>query len=607
MESDNLMKMYMGGEDSRNKFDDPFMLPSSDYIPGDLKSALDFCMFLYYLNPQFRKASQRVARHFITDFEFPGEGSAEEKDTHDEYLTHNLRLPQALAEMGDEWACYGNAFFRIHFPFDRVLIDDRRDKLVEYSLDMFGDRAEFDIKEFKYEIPDPTNSKKKIKLSFRDIPSKDKGRIRLRKLDPRDVTIRHNFISGTNSYIWDFPKEVRSDCKAGKLFIVNEIPLLMLKAIADDEDFLFNEDEMFHFKAPTVSGVSNKGWGIPETLANYRSLHQIQVYRKIDEAIGLDYMVPFRIFTPEPGSSETSVVRNLVLSQWKTQVQNIIENRRKDKFAMHAFPFPLKYQEFGADGKNLAPKDLVEYQTNNMLDAMGYPAELFKGSLAVQQVPTAVRLFENSFMFIYLGFTDFCQWVSRRVARYMEEPFIDVRLQKPSLADNMDRQNVIMQLSSAGEISRKKAYAWLGITDAVDEKKERLEEDSEVQKIQIQQEEELRREMESGTINQQLDQQAAAQQQQGGGGGTPPGGPPQGGAQQQGSVSPMDVQGQAQELAQQWLGLPEGERKKAMAQVKATDTNLHALAKQFMEDMRSQAGSDGVQQMYQQVQGGGQG
>ncbi len=587
--------------DVTRKFDDPFLLPSSDYMPENLESALDFCLFLYYLNPQYRRASMRVIRHFITDFEFPGDGSASEKDNADEYFTHTLRLPQAMAEMGDEWACFGNSFYRIHFPFDRVLVDDRYD--AEYSLNMFNDSTvNFDLKKLCYEVPDPKNPKKKIKLKFRDIPVKDKGRIRLRKLDPKSVSIRHNPISGTNSYIYSFDKELVKDCKDGKMYVVNEVPIDMLRAISESKDFLFYEDEVFHFKSPTISGISNRGWGLPETIANYRSLHILQVYRKIDEAIGLDYMVPFRIFTPEPGTNETGIVKNLILSQWRGQVENVIKNRRKDKFAMHAFPFPLKYQEFGGEGKNLAPKDLIEYQTNNMLDAMGYPAELFKGSLAVQQVPTAVRLFENSFMFIHLGFNDFAQWVSKKVSKFMGEPYMHLKLERPSLADNIDKQNVIMQLSSAGEISRKKAYSWLGITDAVDERKERLEEDAEIQKVQMQKEEELRREMEQGSIDKQLDAQAQAQAQQQQPGGSPPGGAPvQGG--QGGGVTPMDVQGQAQELAQQWAAMPEGERRKSMQQVKATDQTLHSLAKQFLEDMRNDAKSQGLQGMYQQAGG----
>jgi len=118
----------------------------------------------------------------------------------------------------------------------------------------------------------------------------------------------------------------------------------------------------------------------------------------------------------------------------------------------------------------------------------------------------------------------------------------------------------------------------------------------------MQKDEELRREMEQGTITKQLDAQAEAQAQQQSGGASPPGGS----VVQQGSsggATPMDIQGQAQELATQWAGLPEGERRKSMQQVKATNQTLYSLAKQFLDDMRSQAKSDGVQSMYQQASG----
>ena len=587
---------------SKAKFDDPFMLPSSEHMPEDLESSLDFCLFLYYLNPQYRRASARVVRHFITDFQYPGDGAAGEKDKLDEYLTYQLRLPQALAEMGDEWACYGNAFYRIHFPFDRYLIDKRHG--AEYALSMFGQDIQFDLKKLTYNVRDPKDkkSKKRIDLPFRDRMSLDRDKIKLRKLNPRSIVIKHNVVSGSNQYIYRFEKELLSEVKEGKLHVVNDVPMDMLDAMRSDQDFLFYEDEIFHFKSPTISGISNHGWGLPETIANYRSLHQLQVYRKIDECVGLDYMVPFRLFHPEVKDTESSVVKNLILSQWRTQIETIIKNRRKDKFAIHALPFPVKYEEFGAEGKNLAPKDLVEYQTNAMLDGMGYPAELFKGSLNIQQVPTSVRLFENSFMFIHLGFTQFSQWISSKISRYLGEEFISVGLAKPSLADNIDRQNIIMQLSSAGEISRKRAYAFLGIDDPVEERRDRLEEDMEIQKIQQLKGEELQRELEAGSIDQQLDAQAAAEQEAQAGG-SPPGGMAQGGG---GGTSPLDVQDQARQTAEQLLSMPEGPRRKELMALKSSNPTMHAAVKQFMEEMRSSAGSEGVQQMYQSMQGGGQ-
>ena len=54
--SDVNMDSLFGG---KSKFDDPFMMPSSAHMPDDLNTALDFCMFLYYLNPQYRRASAR--------------------------------------------------------------------------------------------------------------------------------------------------------------------------------------------------------------------------------------------------------------------------------------------------------------------------------------------------------------------------------------------------------------------------------------------------------------------------------------------------------------------------------------------------------------------
>ena len=59
-------------------------------------------------------------------------------------------------------------------------------------------------------------------------------------------------------------------------------------------------------------------------------------------------------------------------------------------------------------------------------------------------------------------------------------------------------------------------------------------------------------------------------------------------------------------MAEQLLAMPEGPRRKELMALKASNPNMHAAVKQFMEEMRSSAGSEGVQQMYQSMQGGGQ-
>ena len=68
------------------------------------------------------------------------------------------------------------------------------------------------------------------------------------------------------------------------------------------------------------------------------------------------------------------------------------------------------------------------------------------------------------------------------------------------------------------------------------------------------------------------------------------------------SPNPFDIQNKAAELAQQWLQLPLGERQKQMAAVRLSNPNLHAMAKQKMEEMRSDAESQGRQSLSQPQQ-----
>ena len=580
-------------------FADPFLLPSSTAIPTELQSALDFCLFLYYLNPLYRRASTRVISHFVTDIDFVGkDGDQDERDEFKKFLIDDLDIFGALLEVGQEWSCYGNSFLRLHLPFDRVLVDHRNGKYKEYSLPMFGGDVKYDYKAMKYDVPDPTTfdrpkeKRSRVKLDFIDRPSRDKSRIKLRKIDPRQIVLQHSFMSGKQQMIYRFEPEWVTMIKNSIMYQVNETPMSMLKAIALEQDFLFNEGQVFHFKSPTISGVSNYGWGLPETIANFRHIHQLQVLRKIDESVGLDYMMPFRMFHPVASGQAGDPMNYMLLNRWGSEIREVIKQRRLDPFAIHALPFPVSYQEFGAQGKSLAPKELVEYHNNVLLDAMGYPAELFKGSLQVQQIPTAVRLFENSFHFVHQGFDRIVKWVSGRICDYIGQQRLETSLQLPRLADDLERQRVYMQLAAGAEIPRSVAYGPFGIKDPVEAAKQRAQEDIEIQKEQMKLQADFERQQQMGSMDSILAQQA----QQGGAVGSSPAGM----STSSGSdMNPLDIQNKAAEMAQQWLQLPVGERQKQMAAVRTSNPNLHAMAKQKMEEMRSQAESQGRQGLSQ--------
>lgn len=492
--------------------------------------------------------------------------------------------------------CYGNAFVRIFFPFDRYLIDRREGRFNEYALGAFGNTPVFDLNSMTYEVIDPLtahlpeNKRKKVKLPFIDRRSLDTSRIKIRMIDPRRINLNMAWQSGATQYVYRFEEWFIQHIKEGRLHQVNNTPIDMLKAIKNNQDFMFNDGTIYHCKSPTVSGISNNGWGLPETIVNYRSLHNLQIYRCIDEAIGLDYMLPFRLFSPAGNDSLTDPSVYTNLGVWSTHIEKLIKHRRKDPTKMMSFPFPVNYQEFGAEGKNLTPKELIEYTTNEMLDGMGYPSELFRGSLQVQQIPTTLRLFENTFHFLHRHYDGLLRWLTKRVLDYMGMEQIGVSLQLPSMADDLEQRHIYLQLAAGGEISRSKAYKPFNVKDPVQEAIERMQEDIEIQREQQKIQEDFQREQSSGSADDIL-----ANQAQGGGA------PGQGGG---GNVTPLDVMSQAEDLAKQWLQVQDdGQRSKLMKQTQASNPTLHALAKQKMEEYRAAGESQGRQSVGQD--GGG--
>jgi hypothetical protein len=269
------------------------------------------------------------------------------------------------------------------------------------------------------------------------------------------------------------------------------------------------------------------------------------------------------------------------MRQWTNAVSNIIKRKRKDPTAIHAVPFPLKYDEFGANPNKLGNKEMMEYASRELLDASGYPVELFKGTLAVQQIPTAIRLFENQHWHIMHGFNTLSQWVAGKVTAYLGLPKMIVNLMPPSIADDVDKQAMRFNLGMSGELPRKSFWGSLGITEPEERIRERMEEDLRIEKARMEQEQEFKRELEGFTA----------------------GG--EGGGEQGGGTTPLDVEERAMQEADRLMAIPsDGERRKAMDALRAQDIQLYSMAKEIMEQKRRKGESQGRSAVNEQAQQG---
>jgi hypothetical protein len=381
---------------------------------------------------------------------------------------------------------------------------------------------------------------------------------------------------------------------------ISHTPKGILRAVSKSCDYRYHAGEIYHFKAPTPTGVSDSGWGCPNILWHYDTLYQMQVYRKADQAIALDMLTPFRMFSPELSSVPSGPAQQLVLAQWRGQIEAMIANRRKDKFAIHALPFPVNYQQMGADGKQFALHEIVAFHSDALFDGLGYPQELFRGSLNLEQIPTALKLFERSYEWLFQAILGATKFVAAKVQDAMDLTALEVTLKRPSIAHSVEARQLLMQLAANGEIPREIVYAELGIPDVVEAVRKRILEEQAIQRITQEMGAKFEKEKTTGSmadITMMAEEQGAGAPPQGGaapGGASAAGGPPDYAVDP--SSGPQDVQARAQEVAQSWLEMHSAQPNshvKEMKRCEAINPTLHAAAKEAMEKLRSEAGSQG--------------
>jgi len=583
---------------AQSDFFDPFVMDSAMFMPRTLETFWDYAHHLFYMNNNFRHAWHRLSAYFATGIDFKGDRHGDNDAQKDikSILLDNTNIMGEIVLGGMEIGCYGNCIFTWGFPFDRVLVDNRNG-YAEHSLNALKDlgNVRYHFKEMVYEVVDPKDAhlasgkRKTIKLGFRDRPSRDVKRFRIERLDLREMHLLTSASEFSTQYIRRFSPEFLRKVRDGDPWFVHDVPMDQLLAISKNEDFLYNEDSVLHIKMPTIRGLKNFGWGIPETFANYRSLHHLQVLRRIDEAVGKDYLLPFRMFVPNtngPVESDTS------RGEYAGYMSQVIADHRKNPYAMHAIPFPSTLIEAGGSGKSLVQADSIEFHTNSLLGASGLPAELYNGTMNIQNMPVSLRLFESTWQFLYHGFNKLVAKTADHIQDIKKVSRLECQLTKSSLATDLEERGIYLSLVASGEISRSRGYGSINIEDPFEEKKKRMREDADLAREDQEMQKQMQQEMTAGSIGANAGQPGSSPTS---GYGNPPGGGQ--------NITPMDQAQDATQRAQTLLGLDTGSRMKELAKLKATDPNgVYPLVKQKMEELRAQGASQGRASVGQQQQ-----
>lgn len=589
---------------ARADFPDPFLDMASMVMPRSLLDTLNMCESIWLKNGTYRMAASRIVRYFITKVEFE-EMDPKKREKLLDFLTNRFHVIEQLMLIGDDFLGYGNSFTSVVLPFRRFLIcsECRLIRPIEHT--------DWQFKSWKF-MARCSRCRRVTEHQRIDRRSTEEDRIRLKRWAPQELRLNYHPHSQDYEYYWRIPQDYQQRVREGNPFHVRYTPWELLEAIRHDQLFKFNDGVVYHMCEKTLAGVRTGGWGISRLLSNFSQAWYTQVLKRSNEALAQDYVVPFRVITPAAGTSSNKAdpLLHMPMPSFVNKVLEMVSHHRQDPATYNVLPFALDYQTLGGEAKSLATPELINQAMDELLNGMGVPAELYRGTLEFQAMPTALRMFQQTWPQLVTQFNTWLDWMLEIVctAQSWDKPE-KVYLQPVTMADDIEKRQIWLQLAAANMISKGTAFSPWGV-DAADETRKIFREQRDFNRIQQEfSEDEQNRMLTDQYLQGQMPSGAAgavsglpggpAPMMGGGAAGAPAASAMPSGA----SITPQDMMGQAQELAMQLVSMPYEQRRTQLSSIKASNQALHALVKQQMETIRSQASSQG-RMMLQQPQPG---
>jgi hypothetical protein len=626
-------------------FPDPFMDYASTVMPENIRDALKYCEFIFNSNSMIRESARRVLSYFITDIEVKGLNGKDigddEKEKYEDFMNESLDIKTVMHSVGLDYLCYGNSFTTLIVPFRRYLSCPKCS--LDVPLRQIMSETNYN---FKWKMPEFSAVCPKCEYAGAwkrtDRRTNEPDEVRVRRWPAIEMEIRYDPIRDNRDYLWRIPEDYRTQVKRGDPQVLETVPWEVVEAVQANGFLLFDKGAIYHMYEPTLSGIRSRGWGISRTLVNFRHAWYCQVLHRYNEAIALDYVIPFRVLSPAPSPTAMpeggDPLMNMDLGGLRGQVQAMLRKRRKDPASWHFLSTPIQYQALGGEAKNLAPNDLMESGINMLLNGFGMPAELYRGSLTMQSALPAIRLFESSWVYLVHSMNAFLRELTKDIGDAFGWEPATCKFIKPTMLDDVQLVMSKMQLMQAQQVSQTGVLRSLGM-DFKDEQRQIMQEERFKQEEQAK----MQEAMDKSSLKEQMAPPVSAQIAQGGdpaaagappaggapaAGGAPPaaGGPalgqgggqpapqgPAGAAAQNVSLStptapgekvtPQDMQAKAESIANQLLAMPESQRQSEMTKLKSQDPVIHSLVKQTIVNIRQQAQSAGARSIMQQQYG----
>lgn len=596
----------------------PFLDPASQAIPQNWREIYQWGRLVLMRSPEFMDAHRKLFSYFATDLEITSADADDQsmstsdikgwRSTIEDKLAYKL----TLLELGVSVALFGSAVMTLQNRYYRQLVCPHpscgRITDMLRGAESEGIDFKYQANKFTFRCPAPNcpNKGQRVAAIVKDWSRRNPEDMRLKIWPADEISIDHYLWSGRDEVYWKIPEHYKQAVRKGHLETLAEADLDVLEAIQKNTLFKFFSDRVFHAKELTIAGAQVRGRGIPRSLLLAPQIWHLQVLRHQNQVLSMDYLVPLGFFSLDENSRSgeySGPASSVNPNQFAQDMRNMFAEHRRDPTQRFAVNYAVRYQIAGGEAAQLVPVPMIAAAKEDIYDGSGVPLEMYRGSLNIQVMPVAARLFESSQQAIPAMYNGAAAFVGRRVAEEMAKPRVEVKHSRSSVVSDMQRVQLLLQGRQIGDISKHTLYSSYNI-DVDFERSRLLDEQLEDARAQ----KEFQEKLEDEQLVDMLKQVPPPPEQQGGEAGAPADPNMQQQSPVPGTMMPSqglnvmgltidELSGEAERIATSLVdpSIPQSDVNRELRTVRSQSEELHSLVVAAMNRMRRQAAAQGQQ------------
>ena len=465
-----------GGPRSQNMYPHPFFDLSSQEIPRTVKELFRWCLYLYLSHSEIAPIINKKCSYVITDILYDTE-SKKDRDAWQTVLEDILDIKEFELKMLLDYEIFGNAYCSISFPFERQLTC----KKCRTNFSIEDPKLDWHYRDHTF-VGKCSKCNERTEYDVEDRPVKRKKSLKLIRWFPEYIQVVQNEITGHTRYIYKIPRWMRKGIVNAEndenKYLVVDTPLVFLQAVKKGGDVELDKDNIYHMRVPSCS-YYDQAYGIPPMLAIFKDAWLFQAYRRAQEAIAMEHVLPLRLLIPRPISGDHSPHQHNDLGQWSSRMQNIVNRWRRDPNAIFTVPFPAEVQNIGGNAQALNVHNDMAQIRQQIAGGLDIPSDMIYGNMSWSGSSVTLRMLENTFLGRITQLEKLLnKFIIPKIKAWAALPDITIKHRDFKMADDAQQKQIAMTLRQTNTLSDRTVIQELGFDYATEQKYKREEEET---------------------------------------------------------------------------------------------------------------------------------